>query len=128
MSIKTLKLNTEAPILERVIVNTAPTQDPAQDQILKEYFLGGPNNDRDVRMVLDVHTLQYLLSVAQRSPSKRCIINRAGIRIKVKRAPTGHVYETLHIDGLHPYPEQVSTSIRMPYNPTLGNSLLANRK
>lgn len=128
MSFKTLKLNSEAPILERVIVNTAPTQDPQQDPILKEYMLGGPSNDRDVRMVLDVHTLEYLLSVARRSPSKRCIINRAGIRIKVKRATTGHVYETLHIDGLHPYPEQVPTNIRMPFDPTLGNSLLQNRK
>jgi hypothetical protein len=125
---KTLRLNSEAPILSKVIVNTKPVQDTAQDHTLKEFYLGGPSSDRDVRMVLDVHTLEYLLETARQSPTKRCIINRAGIRIKVKRAHTGHVYETLHIDGLRPYPEQAPTNIRMPYDAMLGNSLLRNRR
>ena len=128
MEVKKLNINLEAPIMERVFVNTKPTQEPERDPILREYFLGGMASDRDVRMILDVPTLQYLLDTAMRSQTRRCVINRAGIRIKVRRAPTGHVYETLHIDGLKPYPEQAPQGISMPYNPLLGNSLLQNKK
>jgi len=126
--IKKLEMQLEAPIMERVFVNTKPTQEEGQDTIMKEYIVGGPYVDSDVRMILDVATLEYLLDNARRSPTRRVVINRAGIRIKVRRATTGHVYETLHIDGHRPYPEQAPSKFSIPHNPLLGNSLLQHRK
>lgn len=127
--IQKLSLNLRAPIFSEIVVDTKPRQDSSKDPILREYMLGGQTSNNDVRMILDVPTLEYLLSVARQSQTRRCIINRAGIRIKVRRAiGTEHVYETLHIDGLKPYPEQAPTGLKMPYNAMLGHSLLNSRK
>jgi len=127
--IKNLSLNLHAPIFKDIVVDTKPMQDPSKDPILREYLMGGMRTNRDIRMILDVPTLQYLLSVALQSKTQRCVINRAGIRIKVRRAVgTEHVYETLHIEGHKPYPEQAPDGMRLPYNPLLGHSLLNHKR
>jgi len=127
MSIKKLNIQLEAPIFKRMFENSSPIQEPNLDPILKEYIIGGPNVDCDVRFILDVQTLEYLLSVARRSQTKRCVINRAGIRVKVRRAvKSEHIYETLHIDGSKPYPEQAPTSVEIPLLGFKGTDLLRN--
>ena len=128
MTIKKLNVQLEAPIFNRMFVNTSPVQEPNLVPVLKEYMIGGPNVDCDVRLILDVKTLEYLLSVARRSQTQRCVINRAGIRVKVRRATkSDHVYETLHIDGSKPYPEQAPTSLSMPLQAFTGTDLMRNR-
>ena len=128
MTIKKLNVQLEAPIFDRMFVNNNPVQEPNLDPVLKEYMIGGPNVDCDVRLILDVKTLEYLLSVARRSDMHRCVINRAGIRVKVRRSvKTQHVYETLHIDGSKPYPEQAPNGLRMPLSAFTGTDLMRNR-
>ncbi len=112
--VEKLSINLEAPIIEELIVRKAPLQNPNQDQCLREYQLGGPSSDRDVRFVIDKETLEALLEVAKLSNTQRVILNRAGIRMKVKRARTGHIYETLHLEGLQPVPERAPTNFSIP--------------
>ena len=103
----------KAPTLDQLLINHTPLQISGQDEILREYCLGGPNSARDVRFIVDVETLEYLLKVAKQSSLKRAIIPSAGIKLKVRRANTGHVYETLHLDGLTPVPENAPTSLSL---------------
>jgi hypothetical protein len=129
MTIKKLEIALEAPIFNRMFVNTSPVQDPNLDPVLKEYMIGGPNVDSDVRFIIDVQTLEYLLSVARKSQTQRVVVNRAGVRIKVCRSVKScHVYETIHIDGSRPYPEQAPNSLKMPLTAFKGSDLLRNRK
>jgi len=109
-----LSINLDAPIMEELLVRTRPLQDPNQDECLREYQLGGTHSNRDVRLILDTDTLETLLCIARISRTGRVILNRAGIKMKVKRASTGHIYETLHLTGLQPVPEQAPTSIKIP--------------
>tara|TARA_B100000282_G_C31713115_1_gene482140 strand:- start:533 stop:919 length:387 start_codon:yes stop_codon:yes gene_type:complete len=128
MTIKKVDVKLEAPIFNRMFVNNNPVQEPNLDPILKEYMIGGPNVDCDVRLIMDVKTLEYLLDTARRSQTHRVVINRAGIRIKVRRSvKSGHVYETLHIDGSKPYPEQAPDKIQMPLSSFIGTDLMRNR-
>ena len=128
MTIKKLNIQLEAPIFKRMFVNNNPVQEPNLDPILKEYMIGGPNVDCDVRLVLDEKTLMYLLSVARKSQTRRCVINRAGVRIKVRKSvKSEHVYETLHLDGSKPYPEQAPDGLKMPLSTFIGTDLMRNR-
>ena len=112
--IEKLNVNLEAPIIEELIVRTAPLQDPNQDVCLREYQLGGVHSNRDVRFIADTEMLEALLEVARLSKTGRVILNRAGIKMKVKRARTGHIYETLHLTGLQPIPERAPASLKIP--------------
>ena len=109
-----LDVNYTTPVMEELIVRKAPLQDPSQDECLREFELGGPNSNRDVRFVIDSHALETLLEVAKLSNTGRVILNRAGIKMKVKRARTGHIYETLHLVGLQPVPERAPTDLKIP--------------
>ena len=119
---KKLTINLDSPIMEELIVRTAPLQDPSQDEILREYQLGGVHSDRDVRFIMDAETLEALLEVANLSATRRVILNRAGIRMKVRRARTGHIYETLHLDGLQPVPEQAPRTLKIPLDERLSRN------
>ena len=112
--IEKLSLNLEAPIIEELIVRQRPLQDPNQDECLREYQLGGTHSNRDVRFIADTETLEALLEVAKLSRTGRVILHRAGIKMKVKRARTGHVYETLHLTGLNPVPERAPSTLKIP--------------
>jgi|TARA_B100000073_G_C23397156_1_gene437663 hypothetical protein len=97
----------------RIIQKLLPLQDGGDD-ILVEFELGGPESNRDVRLYLEVETLDHLLSVARSSHTGRVVIDKAGIKIKLRRAKSGHQYETLHLNGLQPKPENVSSTLSMP--------------
>ena len=112
--VEKLNINLDAPIMEELVVRTAPLQDPSQDMCLREYQLGGVGSNRDVRFVADTEMLEALLAVARLSTTGRVILNRAGIKMKVKRARTGHIYETLHLTGLQPVPERAPASLIIP--------------
>ena len=94
------------PTMSDLSINHSPLQISGQDTVLREYILGGPNCNRDVRFLADIETLEHLISVARRSPMKRVMIPSAGIKLKVHQARSGHIYETLHLTGLNPVPEK----------------------
>ena len=100
-----------------VETDTAPLQMPGQDQILRTYTLGGPNNNRDVRMFLTLGDLEELVKQAKASDSKRVVLHKAGIQIVVRRSHGGHVYETLHLTSLPPVPEILPKGLTMPTSP-----------
>ena len=85
-------------------VKNKPLQDPGKDEILRETVFGGPNTGRDVRLYLDVKTLEYLMNVARSSNMQTCMIGRAGICIQVYKSNGGHVYEVWKIIGDKPKP------------------------
>ena len=112
--IENLKLNTNTAGILQYIDFEEPLQEDSQDFILQQVVLGGPKIQRDVRFIVDIPTLEYLLQVAKQSKTKRCVINRAGIRMKVRQSrQTGHVYETLHLFGYQPVPEQAPDGLKI---------------
>ena len=98
---------------DRITQNLLPLQD-GKDEILVEFELGGPQSNRDVRLYLDLEVLTYLTDIARSSDMKRVVIDKAGIKIRLRRAESGHMYETLHLSGLSPKPENVSSSLKLP--------------
>lgn len=106
----------KAPSIDDLLIDYMPLQIPGQDRILRTYTLGGINCGRDIRFIIDVETLEYMIEVARKSESKRALIPSAGIKLMVREATTGHVYETLHIEGGRPVPEQLpeKLSVQMP--------------
>lgn len=105
-----------------------PIQISGKDEILREWEFGGPYCNRDVRLILDVETLGKLLDIAKSSNSRRCIIPKAGFRVKLRRAPSGHCYETLHVSGDQPLPESLPTSIRMETTMAAAERLIGFKK
>jgi len=97
-----------------------PIQISGKDEVIREWEFGGPYCERDVRLILDVDTLGRLLDIARSSTTRRVIVPKAGFRVKLRRASTGHCYETLHVSGNQPVPEAAPTSISM--NTTLGEA------
>jgi len=100
-----------APLLEEVLINSTPLQLSGQDEVLRVYTLGGTESKRDVRFLVDIETLEHLIGVAKQSNTRRAMIPSAGITLKVRRSRRGHVYETLHLDGFSPVPENLSTTL-----------------
>ena len=96
--------------MRELFVNTTPLQLDGQDEVLREYTLGGPDCGRDVRLYLDVETLGMLLDIARCSNTKRVILPMAGIKMRVRRSRNGHLYESLHITSGQPFAEVVSNS------------------
>ena len=84
------------------------------DEILVEFELGGPESNRDVRLYLELEVLDYLTAIARSSDMNRVVIDKAGVKIKLRKSSSGHQYETLHLSGLQPKPENVSTTLSMP--------------
>ncbi len=113
---------------DRVRRIDTPIQIAGQDEILTEWEFGGPTCMRDVRLIMDVDTLGHLLDVARSSMSRRVIINRAGFRVKLRRARTGHCYETLHVSGLQPTPEVMPQSIKVPISLSHAEVLIERSK
>lgn len=120
--------NLNAPILEELIIKRNPLQFANQDPILREYVLGGPDSLRDVRLILDAEVLDYLLQIAKRSKTNRCILHGAGIKLKVRRSQSGHIYETLHLDGRKPTPEVPPSEIKIPISNTEAKMLIERFK
>lgn len=114
----------KAPTLEEVIVKKQCIQIDGQDEVLREYTLGGPHSLRDVRLILDAEILGHLLEVARESPIRRCILHQAGITMKVRRSKGGHVYETLHLEGRKPVPEHPPSELKIPVTKNEANILL----
>ncbi len=102
--------------MRELLVNTTPLQLDGQDEVLREYTLGGPHCGRDVRLYLDVDTLGMLLDIARCSNTKRVILPKAGIKMRVRRSRSGHIYESLHVTSGQPFAEVVSNnfSLEMP--------------
>ena len=92
-------------------VNDTPIQISGEDETLREYTLGGPDCGRDVRMLIDRKVLEHLLDVAKSSNCNRVVLHGAGIKMKVRRSTTGHVYETLHLTSRFPVPEQLPSDL-----------------
>ena len=84
-----------------------------EDEVLREFTLGGPDCGRDVRMLIDRKVLEHLLDVAKSSNCNRVVLHGAGIKMKVRRSATGHMYETLHLTSRFPVPEQLPTSLEV---------------
>lgn len=107
----------------RIVQNLMPIQD-GKDEILVEFELGGPQSNRDVRLYLEVEVLDLLLDIAKSSDMRRVVIDRAGIKIRLRRADNGHMYETLHLSGLKPKPENISSSLQLPSTMTEAKRLV----
>lgn len=96
-----------------LMINTTPLQIAGQDEVVREYTFGGPNCGRDMRLYLDVDTLGMLLDIARCSNTKRVILPRAGIKVRVRRSRDGHMYESLHVTSAQPFAEVVSDKISL---------------
>tara|TARA_R100000329_G_scaffold19071_1_gene18932 strand:- start:195 stop:560 length:366 start_codon:yes stop_codon:yes gene_type:complete len=94
-------------------VNNTPLQIAGEDQVIREFTLGGPHCGRDVRMLLDRKVLEHLLDVAKSSNCNRVVLHGAGIKMKVRRAASGHMYETLHLVSNMPVPEMLPSEMQM---------------
>ena len=94
-------------------VNDTPLQIAGEDETLREYTLGGPECGRDVRLFLDRKVLEHLLDVSKSSNTGRVVLYGAGIKMKVRRAPSGHMYETLHLTSRFPVPENLSSDVTL---------------
>lgn len=92
-------------------VNDTPLQIDGEDETLREYTLGGPDCGRDVRLFLDRKVLEHLLDVAKSSNTGRVVLYGAGIKMKVRRSKSGHMYESLHLTSRYPVPENLSSNI-----------------
>ncbi len=92
-------------------VNDTPLQIAGEDEVIREFTLGGPECGRDVRMLIDRKVLEHLLDVAKSSNCNRVVLHGAGIKMKVRRASSGHMYETLHLVSMLPVPEQLPTEL-----------------
>lgn len=79
-----------------------------QDEVLREYSFGGVHTDRDIRFYMTRQELEMLLAVSKNSSTSRVVIQKAGLKLRVCRDSTGHLYETLHLSGLAPCPENNS--------------------
>jgi len=92
-------------------VNDTPLQISGEDAVLREFTLGGPDCGRDVRMLIDRKVLEHLLDVAKSSNCNRVVLHGAGIKMKVRRSASGHMYETLHLTSRFPVAEQLPTEL-----------------
>ena len=107
------------PIMDEVKVKRKDTclQIAGQDEVLREYTLGGPTCGRNIQMILDIPTLELLLEVAKASVDTKATIFGAGITIKVRRDNRGNIYETLHIVGHQPKARRPGVSLSLPSGP-----------
>jgi hypothetical protein len=112
---------------DRIKQNRFAIQDGG-DEILVAFELGGPESNRDVRLYLDLEVLDHLTEIARSSDMNRVVIDKAGIKIRLRRAKCGHQYETLHLSGLKPKPENVSTTLSMPSTMKEAKKLVHNWK
>jgi hypothetical protein len=97
--------------LRTLQVNNTPLQIDGQDETLREFTLGGPDCGRDVRLFLDRKVLEHLLEVSKSSNTGRVVLYGAGIKMKVRRSKSGHLYETMHLTSRYPVPENLSSEI-----------------
>jgi len=98
---------------DRNLKRSEPLQLNGQDRILREYTLGGPESNRDVRMFLSVKDLEMLLDVARHAESKRVCLPRAGVKLSVRQSLGGHQYEVLKIVSAMPVPEKLPKGVKM---------------
>tara|TARA_E500000331_G_scaffold161471_1_gene156495 strand:+ start:623 stop:982 length:360 start_codon:yes stop_codon:yes gene_type:complete len=98
-------------VVRSLKINDTPLQIAGEDQVVREYTLGGPKCGRDVRMLIDRKVLEHLLDVAKSSNCNRVVLHGAGIKMKVRRSSSGHVYETLHLVSHLPVPEQLPSDL-----------------
>ena len=112
---------------DRIVQNLMPLQD-GKDDILVEFELGGPKSNRDVRLYLEVEVLALLLEVARSSDMRRVVIDKAGIKIRLRRDQNGHMYETLHLSGLKPRPENISSNLQIPTSMNEAKRIVADWK
>jgi hypothetical protein len=81
---------------------------PASDKVVGENIIGGPLSGKDVRMYLDVKTLEHLLDVAKQSLVNRAVLNGVGLKVKAQRGGDGNTYEVWSIVSLAPKAERSS--------------------
>lgn len=86
-------------------INRTPLQLNGRDHLIREAEFGGPGSDRDSRFYFDRKELEQLLEIAKTSVSGRVIIERAGIKVRLYAAPSGHQYESWHLIGTRAVPE-----------------------
>ena len=105
------------PILDEGLkVNYTPLQVGGQDRILRRYSIGGPKSLRDTRCYLDRADLEYLLNVAQASPTGRVVLPCAGVEWELRESRDGHRYEIFKISSRDPQPERVPKGLVTPDN------------
>ena len=102
-------------------VNNNPLQAAGRDELVREAEFGGPGSDRDSRFYFDRKELEQLLEISKSSVSGRVIIQRAGVKVRLYRAPSGHLYESWHLIGAKAVPESRE-------NPTISLPDLLNVK
>lgn len=73
--------------------------------VLSTMDIGGPMDPADRRLVLDVQTLEHLLSLARSSITGRVVLHHLGLRVQVLRDSSGHIWEHLTLLGSEPKPE-----------------------
>jgi hypothetical protein len=78
-----------------------------EDTLVSERTIGGPLSGKDVRLYLDRATLAHLLEVAKSSVLNRAQLNGVGVRVRLWRTDTGHLYETWQLVAHSPRPESM---------------------
>lgn len=89
-----------------------PLQRVGRDRLVETVVVGGPRAGRDTRLMLDVDTLERLLVLAKRSPSRRVVFNRVGIKIRLWQHRDSHRYETWSLVSDTAEPEPLPQSVR----------------
>jgi len=78
---------------------------PGVDRCVKRTTIGGPTTGQDIRLVVSAGILDFLLGVAEKSPTQRAEIRTAGIMVDTCRISGGHVYQMLTLEGAAPEAE-----------------------
>jgi hypothetical protein len=103
--------------------NLFPIQIAGQDEIMREYTFNSQLNDQDVRMYLDIPTLEKLLEVARQSRLGKVILHGAGIKVSVRRSRDGHIYSVLGITSYGPRPVRAPTNFSMDIETDVARNL-----
>ena len=94
--------------LEHVSVNHSPLQLAGQDTIEKEYTIGGPDSNHDIRMVMHVKDLEDLIKVAKEAGTQRVVLRKCGLKIQLRLSRNGlHRYQVMKLISLAPKPERM---------------------
>jgi len=102
-------------------VNNNPLQAAGRDELMREAEFGGPASSRDSRFYFDRKELEQLLEICKSSVSGRVIIHHAGVKVRLYRSGSGHMYEAWHLIGSKAVPEAKE-------NPTISLPDLLNVK
>ena len=81
-------------------------------QLLNETSIPPADHGLDVRLYLRVRDLEAALEAAKASPLGRAVIHGARVVARSWQDPEGHRYDTFHLAGQPPTPEQIGEGPR----------------